>query len=214
MSDGGADAGGNRPDPRVVKARRAEVKQRYQRESRRKNNGGIRLGELRRLLRHRRVPEEQVADEIQNFGNLYDWSATELGEWTELTWCEQLALGIRTFRCTDRKPEQVAEYFRGKKRERDRMRLRNTRALAPQQPAGLSDRAGQLLGLLSEKWTPRGALVAATTNLPAYRRLKYSARKQAVRRALAELEPAGRVDIDANTFDENGQPVVVVRLHV
>jgi hypothetical protein len=204
---------------RKARAQHAEIKLRYERNARRKSGGsGVRFVELRELFRKRGVPEVDISSKIADLGNLYDWSAGEIGQVVELCWAEQLELGIRTIRCTDKTEAEITEFYLDRKRERDRMNKRMKRAAQPAAPKGISDRAQELLGIIVRRWTTRSDLVKAAASLPSFQRrgrpIETDARLQAVRRAIRELHQAKLIDVDDKTFNDHGQSITTVRLHV
>jgi hypothetical protein len=83
-----------------------------------------RLGELRRLFQYRGMARWEADAEIAAFGDLSAWSADALGNHVGLTFAEKLALDIRTIRCTDKTPEEVAEFYANRRLERRRERDR------------------------------------------------------------------------------------------
>ena len=207
------------PASRKASARHAEIKLRYGRAARRTTGGGgVRLGELRRLFERRLVPKIEIESRIADLGDLVAWSAAQLGQAVELCWVEQLELGIRTVRCTDKTAAEISDFYRGLKRERDRMYKRQKRAAAAAPPKGLSDRAQDLLGIIERHWIARSELVKAAAALASFQRrgraIDADALLQAVRRAISELQEAQLVEVDDETFNERGQRITTVRLHV
>jgi hypothetical protein len=195
------------PASRKARARHAEIKRRYKRGG----GGGVRLGELRRLLKRRGKSDVEIATIVPDLGDLKAWSPAQLGQHVEMRWIEQRRLGIRTFRCIDRSEEQISEFYRRVKLRRDRLDQRRKRA-ANRTPRRLSRRAHSLLIFLeSRQWVERPALTAATEKMRGFGRLDAAARRQAVHRALKELGDLIKTD---RGHDKSGRGIILVRRNV
>jgi hypothetical protein len=165
--------------------------------------GNLRKGELKRILRHRRTPEVEVANMAADvLAERFRWTAAALGERMNLTFNEKIALGIRTMAPIDRPRWMVKAYYLQRRRERDRRRSKLNRAKAAVS-AGLSQRAQALLAMLNHNWVPSTALDELA--MKSFRRpsvvlggrvqkLKHAAVRSAVLRAARELCEEGFAD--------------------
>ncbi len=150
----------------------------------------IRRGEVKRLFLHRGTLKIEVHNKVEDIlAECKRWTARALGQRVDLTFNEQIKLGIRTMRCTDRSEMMVKLYFREQKRERDRMRWhRKKQSLA----RGLSPAAKKLADLLSaHKWMRVADIVE---QFGKRRRGKREGARSAVRRALRKLIAADVID--------------------
>ena len=149
----------------------------------------IRRGELKRLLLHRGTSEVEVHNLVEDIiGGRARWTAPALGSRMNLTFDEQIRLGIRTIACIDRTKWMMRLYFRERKRERDRMRWHRKKQTFGR---GLSPMAKQIAELPAGKWM-RVAEVVEILRRPPHR--KREAARSAVRRALRELIAAGLLE--------------------
>jgi hypothetical protein len=149
----------------------------------------IRRGELKRLLRHRGVPEIEVHNAVEDIiAERRRWTATALGQRMNLAFDDGNRFGIRTFACVDRTKRMVRLYFRERKRERDRMRVNKMREKITKP---ISSRAKQLATGLNGEWVESPALVQ---QMQKRWRLKHDGLRQAVLRAARELCRAGIVE--------------------
>ena len=161
----------------------------------------IRRGELKRLLLHRGTSEVEVHNLVEDIiGGRARWTAPALGSRMNLTFDEQIRLGIRTIACIDRTKWMMRLYFRERKRERDRMRWHRKKQTFGR---GLSPMAKQIAELPAGKWM-RVAEVVEILRRPPHR--KREAARSAVRRALRELIAAGLLEdnmVDRPTGDSS-----------
>ena len=145
----------------------------------------VRRGELKRLLLHRGAAEVEVHNLVEDIiGGRARWTASALGWRMNLTFDEQISLGIRTIACIDRTKWMVRLYFRERKRERDRMRWQRKKRTFGR---GLSPMAKQIAELTAEKWMSVAEIVEV---LRRPQRPKREAARSAVRRALREMTTA------------------------
>jgi hypothetical protein len=202
---------------REIASKRVEIERRY---ASRSSSGNLRLGEVRRILRSRgKDPLQVEADIDERFENLWAWPADALGDALELTFDEKIRLGVRTIRCFDKTAAEVAAFYHEQKRARDRVRIARRRQLEPPKPDDLSARAREILdGLRGQGWVSAVRLVGATELLRSFRNrrgrlLDTSGRRQAVHRALSELERHGALDV-RKEVDERGLSLTIVRVRV
>ena len=142
----------------------------------------IRRGELKRLLLHRGTSEVEVHNLVEDIiGERARWTAPALGWRMNLTFDEQIMLGIRTIACIDRTKWMMRLFFRERKRERDRMRWQRKKQTFGR---GLSRMAKQIAELTAEKWMSVAEVVEILRR-PQHR--KREGARSAVRRALTEL---------------------------
>lgn len=116
------------------RARHREIARRYawhavqrQGTSKRGLKGNLRLGELRRLFRHRyRVSSTFQADALIHklVGHRVSWSTEKLGQFLQLTFVERWNLDIRTIRCFDKSPHEIRLERREAKRLAEERRRR------------------------------------------------------------------------------------------
>lgn len=198
-----------RPPPDVVAARLAEVDRHYRSLQKRKEGrggGNLRLGELRRLFRHRGVSSEGIGDAIREaVGDPLAWTAGQLGQHLELTFEEKIRLGIRTIRCFDRPLSEVKEYYAVKRRERDRRRARLRRAerRAAQSPPVKRQNALRVSAVrtalyqtsklgpscIGAQWASVAMIVRLIKRKRVFRNIDQAASRRAVHRALKSLAP-------------------------
>ena len=116
------------------------------------------------------------------------WGAGELGDHIGLTFEEKIRLDIRTIRCCDRTKQEVAAYYRKRKRERDRERRRaqrEKRRMEQSMETAASLRAKALMQLIKpDECASLEVLDARTARLAMFRSLSPASRLNALRRAV------------------------------
>jgi len=167
----------------------------------------LRRGELKRLLRHRGVPEIELHNAVEDIiAERRRWTAAALGRRINLTFDEKIQLGIRTIACVDRTKGMMRLYFRERKRERDRRRRRRNKMEAQIMRAKtVSPRAKELAAILTDAWAESGQLAEQMTW-----NLKDDALRIAIARASRELSSAGIVEIKYGP-GKRGSRVLFVR---
>lgn len=204
-----------------IDAKRREIGLKYQRTARQRGNTNLRWGELRRLFRERGLHDHEVDNAIVDAvsHDVFQWSAEQLGQLVELTFREQISLGIRTFRAHDVSEATIREHYRGKRRHRDRVRKARDRAERPTRAKPLSDRATALLAALSgQGWLSASELVNRSSTLRAFRNsrgreLDGNARRLAVHRAVKELTNETKIEAKKQPGDRGLSLVYVRALH-
>ena len=170
----------------------------------------IRRAELRRIFRgrlHAQTGDEPLKQQIDDavnteVGDHWLWAAGRLGKFLKLTLDEKRSLGIRTIRCCDVSPAEVAAIYARGRQERQNRRRRERRARAQAQEAAptpatsLPPRAEAIAGLLSLEYQPLPELADRAATLPPFlgdygELLDKASMQRAARRAMDALLVAG-----------------------
>ena len=118
----------------------------------------IRRGELKRALlalgMASKIDVNNMVEDI--LAERPRWTAAALGKRIGLTFAIKTTRGIRTIACIDRTPAQMRLYYKQRKRERDKRRIRKMRA---ETGNDLSPRARRLFAMLDGEWIPSTVLV-------------------------------------------------------
>jgi hypothetical protein len=151
----------------------------------------LRRYELRRLLLARGIDKVKVANVVEDIIAIRrHWTAAALGRHVGLRFFEKTRLCIRTIQCMDRPPREVKRYFLERKRERDRRKAKEKRAMNRGQP--MSPMAARVYAALNENWTRASALAGFADN--GKRKRQRDSMRRMILRAIDELCDMGEAE--------------------
>ena len=197
-----------------VETRLGQVAESYKSKQRQQPKPNRRLGDLRKLFKHRGLSDDEVEAAIAPLSpHLYVHKTEFPDDDVNLTAREKIELDIRSFDCWPMYQQRLAErFYRLRRRRRDRDAKRAERARLPK---GLSQRSRELLDelIVGKQWQSIAILTDRSAGLKSFRkrngrRLDYHGRKQAVHRAVTELHKADQVRLD-KVDGQRGQELVV-----
>jgi hypothetical protein len=210
---------------RIKAARYAELVRRYRMPK--KSDGDLifanrRMSELRKLFRFRHGMElskiELDSMIFQKVKAPFGSSAEALGNLVELTFEEKVTLDIRTIRCMDKSHWEVADFYRDRRRARDREKKREFRAQEKNERAARKDldvREEVLFLSITSVWITVSQIMLGIGGFKAWKgpnrhSLSQGSLRRAINRGLNRLASKGLIESKLET-GARGQPVRFVR---